>query len=42
MTTWVKNHFRDPKHAMTTISVTSLAMAALGVGIFLLGAMLGR
>lgn len=42
MTTWVKNHFSDPKHAMTTISVMSLSIGALGMSIILLAALLGR
>lgn len=42
MTTWVKSHFSDPKHAITAISVTSLSVAALGVAIILLGAFLSH
>lgn len=42
MTTWVKNHFSDRKHAMTTISVVSLSMGALGVAIIALGALLAH
>jgi len=40
MTTWVKQQFRDPKHAMTAISVTSLTIAVVGAGIIFLSALL--
>jgi len=42
MTTWVKHHFRDPKHAMAAISIMSLSMGALGFGAIVLGIFLAH
>lgn len=42
MATWVKNHFSDRQHAMTTISVVSLGMGAVGTAIIILGAVLAH
>lgn len=36
MTTWVKSHFSDSKHAMATVSVASLSIGAIGFAIVLL------
>ncbi|MGK5023244.1 hypothetical protein ACQ4WM_00605 [Janthinobacterium sp. RB2R34] len=42
MTTWVKSHFIDPKHAMTAICVTSLSIGAIGFSMVLLSAIFAR
>jgi preprotein translocase subunit Sss1 len=42
MTTWVKSHFSDSKHAMTTISVASLSIGAIGFAIVLLTTLLAK
>jgi hypothetical protein len=42
MTTWVKSRFRDPKHAMTTISVASLSLGVIGFAIVLLTTILTK
>lgn len=42
MATWVKSHFRDPQHAMTTISVASISLGVIGFAIFLLTTILTK
>ena len=42
MTTWVRNHFKDAKHAMTAISVMSVSMGVVGFGIIVVGAFLSN
>lgn len=42
MTTWVKNHFSDSEHAMTTISIASVAIGVLGFAIILATVILAK
>ena len=42
MTTWVKNQFIDPKHALTAICVASLSIGAIGFSMVLLSAIFAR
>lgn len=42
MTTWLKNQFIEPKHAMTVICVVSLSIGAIGFSMVLLSAIFAR
>jgi len=42
MTTWMRAHFADADHAMTTIAIVGLAIGALGFSLVMLGVYLSR
>lgn len=42
MTSWVKDHFRDSKHAMTTIAVGAFAAGLVGFLFVVGGVVLSR